>query len=51
VAEVARPVKNFANVESEAEFFGVLEAGVAAKLIPKELVPGFKDFYNNYKSK
>jgi hypothetical protein len=28
----------------------VLKAGVAAKKIPEQLLPGFLDFYNNYKS-
>lgn len=50
VAEVAAPRKGFADVESEAEFLAVLEAGVAAGKIPKQLLPNFMDFYNNYKS-
>lgn len=51
IAEVAPPkLGGFADVQSEAEFVAVLKAGVAAKKIPEQLVPGFLDFYNNYKS-
>jgi len=50
IAEVAPPKAGFAGVRSEAEFMAVLEAGVAAKLIPAPLLPGFVDFYGNYKS-
>ena len=49
LAEVAIPKAGFAGVKSEAEFMAVLEAGVAAQLIPKQLLPGFVDFYLNYK--
>ena len=49
LAEVAIPKAGFAGVKSEAEFMAVLEAGVAAQLIPKQLLPGFVDFYQNYK--
>ena len=49
IAEVALPKAGFAGVKSEAEFMAVLEAGVAASLIPKPLLPGFVDFYSNYK--
>ncbi len=51
IAEVAPPkLAGFADVESEEQFKAVLKAGVAAKKIPEQLVPGFLDFYNNYKS-
>ena len=50
VAEVARPTATFATVQSQEEFFAILEAGVAAKKIPQQLLLAFKDFYNNYKS-
>lgn len=50
IAEVAPPRIGFADVQSEAEFKAVLDAGVAAKKIPSQLVPAFLDFYNNYKS-
>jgi hypothetical protein len=47
---VAAPRIGFADVQSEAQFKAVLEAGVAAKKIPAPLLPAFLDFYNNYKS-
>ena len=50
VAEVAKPRPTFATVQSQEEFFAILEAGVAAKKIPQLLLLAFKDFYNNYKS-
>lgn len=51
IAEVAPPkLAGFADVQSEEQFKAVLKAGVAAKKIPEQLVPGFLDFYNNYKS-
>ena len=50
IAEVAAPKMSFATVQSEAEFTAVLEAGVAAKKIPAQLMPAFLDLYNNYKS-
>ncbi|EIE18809.1 glycerol-3-phosphate O-acyltransferase [Coccomyxa subellipsoidea C-169] len=51
IAEVAPPrLGGFADVQSEAEFVAVLKAGVAAKKIPEPLLPGFLDFYNNYKT-
>ena len=50
IAEVAAPRMSFATVQSEAEFTAVLEAGVAAKKIPAQLMPAFLDLYNNYKS-
>lgn len=40
----------FADVQNEEQFKAVLKAGVAAKKIPEQLVLGFLDFYNNYKS-
>ena len=50
IAEVSAPKMSFASVQSEAEFTAVLEAGVAAKKIPAQLMPAFLDLYNNYKS-
>jgi len=50
VAEVANPRASFATVQSQEEFCAILEAGVAAKKIPQQLMLAFKDFYNNYKS-
>ena len=50
VAEVTKPRATFATVQSQDEFFAILEAGVAAKKIPQQLLLAFKDFYNNYKS-
>ena len=51
IAEVAPPkLGGFADVQSEEQFVAVLKAGVAAKKIPEQLLPGFLDFYNNYKS-
>lgn len=50
VAEVTKPRATFATVQSQDEFFAILEAGVAAKKIPQQLMLAFKDFYNNYKS-
>ena len=50
IAEVAPPRIGFAGVQTEAEFKAVLEAGVAAKKIPSQLLPAFLDFYSNYKS-
>nr|BBG28520.1 glycerol-3-phosphate-O-acyltransferase [Coccomyxa sp. Obi] len=51
IAEVAPPkLAGFADVQSEEQFKAVLKAGVAAKKIPEQLVPGFLDFYNNYKT-
>ena len=38
-------------MQSQEEFFGILEAGVAAKKFPQPLLLAFKDFYLNYKSK
>lgn len=51
MAEVAKPKASFATVQSQEQFFGILEAGVAAKKIPQPLLLAFKDFYLNYKSK
>ena len=51
VAEVAKPKVSFATVQSQEQFFGILEAGVAAKKIPQPLLLAFKDFYLNYKSR
>ena len=50
MAEVAKQRPTFATVQSQEEFFAILEAGVAAKKIPQQLLLAFKDFYNNYKS-
>ena len=50
VAEVANPRASFATVQSQEEFCAILEAGVAAKKIPQQLMLAFKDFYSNYKS-
>ena len=50
MAEVAKPKASFATVQSQEQFFGILEAGVAAKKIPQPLLLAFKDFYLNYKS-
>lgn len=40
---------NFTDVTTEQEFKDVLLHKVSAKILPKELVPGMLDFYNNYK--
>jgi len=37
-------------VKTEDEFKAVLMHKVEAKILPKELVPGMLDFYNNYKN-
>lgn len=49
VAEVATSRPSFATVQSQEEFFAILDAGVAAKKIPQQLMLAFKDFYSNYK--
>ena len=51
VADIQKPKASFATVQSQEEFFAILDAGVAAKKIPPQLMLAFKDFYNNYKSK
>ena len=50
VAEIQKPKASFATVQSQEDFLAILDAGVAAKQIPPQLMLAFKDFYNNYKS-
>ena len=40
----------FQHVQSEEQFFEVLQTGIAKGVIPKQLLPVWTDFYNNYKT-
>lgn len=40
----------WANVETEEQFFGVLEAYLGAVKAPPQLLMAWKDFFNNYKT-
>lgn len=50
LADVQFLNKAFKNVSNEAEFFEVIQAEMDAGRCPKQLLPAFKDFYNNYKT-
>lgn len=51
---VATEIKFFnpawSKVHSEEEFFATLQAEVAAGRCPKQLIPAWQDFYNNYRT-
>lgn len=48
-AAATEQLTEFTEVKTEEQFKDVLLHKVDAKILPKELVPGMLDFYNNYK--